>query len=87
MMPDEAIALSEAADIAARSPVALRRAAASGALEATKVGKTWVTTRRALAAYMAYVSQQGWMLDPARRPGPKARAGSAPRARGHPPRP
>jgi len=73
-VPEDWISLADAADIADRSPITLRWAAAHGRLDAVKIGNSWGTTREALAAYMAYVSARDWLRDPARRPGPRPRA-------------
>lgn len=66
-MNDELLGLDDAARIANVTPRALRRAAALGTLEATRVGaRSWVVTRGALSRYMAYTSQRLWRTTPAR---------------------
>ena len=68
------LGLTDAARIAHVTTGALRRAARMGTLEAVRVGaRTYAVTQTALAAYMAYTSQRGWLTDPARRPGRKTR--------------
>jgi excisionase family DNA binding protein len=49
---EELISLSEAAAIAKLHPDHLRKLAQRGRLEAWKVGRNWVTTRKAVAAYL-----------------------------------
>ena len=58
---DELITLREAAQISGLSPDHLRRLAGSGDLWAKKIGRDWVTTERAVKAYLAQE----------RKPGPK----------------
>lgn len=72
---DDPIGLTEAAEIAGRAEVSLRRAAALGTLEATKIGTSWMTTRAAISAYMALVASREWQSVPQRvaRPGGHAR--------------
>lgn len=47
------ISLAEAAAYARLDAEYLRQLAASGRLQATKVGRNWVTTERAVDAYLA----------------------------------
>lgn len=79
MIGEDFISLADAAEIIGRSPVALRRAAELGNLEAVRVAGRWLTTREAAATYLAYVTQRAWLLEPQRRPGPKR--GRGPRGR------
>lgn len=80
------IDLNEAAEIAGRAPVTMRRAAERGTLDARKVGggggsrQLWITTRDAVARYVAYVAS----LEPESVPQRSlaGRAGRARRARG-----
>ena len=58
------LSLVDAAEAVGRTPDALRKAAERGALEAVLIGRTWVTTREATAAYVARVAAQR----PVRRP-------------------
>lgn len=71
MSLDDVITLDEAADIAGRQPVSLRRAAGLGKLEARRIGAggstIWITTREALSAYMAYVASAAWSRQPQHR--------------------
>lgn len=68
---DDIISLDEAGEIAGRAPSSLRRAAALGKLEARRVGTPgrayWVTTRAAVAAYLAYVASVSWTQQPQRK--------------------
>jgi excisionase family DNA binding protein len=50
-MMDEIMTLAEAAAELGLSPDTLRRQAQRGVLEARLIGKTWVTTRRAVDDY------------------------------------
>ena len=58
---DELITLGEAAKISSLSHDHLRRLAGRGDLKAKKIGRDWVTTKRAVREYLAQD----------RRPGPK----------------
>jgi len=49
---EELISLSEAAVTAKLHPDHLRKLAQRGQLEAWKVGRNWVTTRKAVVAYL-----------------------------------
>lgn len=72
----EVLTLDEAAELAGRAPVTLRRAAVLGRLAARRIGAggqraVWITTREAVAEYLAYVARAGWAHQPQaqRRPG------------------
>lgn len=79
-MSADLLGLTDAARIAGVTPGALRRAARIGALEAVRVGaRTWAVTREALAAYLVWTSQKGWLADPFRQPGPRPREAEGPR--------
>ena len=57
---DELLSLDEASEIAGRAPVTLRAAIARGKLDGRKVGDAWVTTRAAVADWLAYLAAQPW---------------------------
>jgi len=86
MSLDDVISLEEAGDISGRAAVSMRRAAALGTLEARRVGGTWVTTREAVSAYMAYVASLQWQSIPQRmsKPGGHARKRGRRRSRAGP---
>ncbi len=48
---DEVLSLQQAGQRIGRSPHTLRRAAERGTLQATKIGKTWLTTAREVDRY------------------------------------
>ncbi len=58
---DDLISLREASELSGLSPDHLRRLAGRGDLWAKKIGRDWLTTKRALREYLARD----------RRPGPK----------------
>ena len=68
---DDILTLDEAAEIAGRQPVSMRRAAALGKLDARRIGEggsaIWITTRPAVAAYIAYVASVSWAQQPQNR--------------------
>ena len=68
---DDIITLDEAAEIAGRQPVSMRRAAGLGKLDARRIGDggsaIWITTRPAVAAYLAYVASVSWAQQPQHR--------------------
>lgn len=72
---DDLLTLDEAADIAGRAAVSLRRAAVNGRLRARRFGTeprtVWITTRQAVSEYLAYVAAAAWHAQPQvnRRPG------------------
>lgn len=84
---EDVITLDEAAEISGRAPVSLRAAAARGRLEAKRVGQgpgaVWITTRDAIAYYMADVASRHPESVPQhlRRPGGHARHGRRRRIR------
>jgi len=80
---DDIIGLEEAGEISGRAEVTMRRAAALGTLEAKRIGTTYVTTREAVARYMAYVAANAWQSVPQRmaKPGGHARRGRRRRTR------
>lgn len=49
---EELISLAEAAALSGLHPAHLRKLAERGALEARKIGRNWVTTRRAVETYL-----------------------------------
>lgn len=51
--PDALISLADAAAVTGLSAAHLRRLAERGDLRASKIGRNWVTTRRAVGAYLA----------------------------------
>lgn len=53
---DELLTLAEAAALVGRAPVSLRAAVERGRLPARRFGKTWITTRAAVARYVAEVA-------------------------------
>lgn len=57
MTLDDVISLEEGAEALGRSPAAFRKAAFRGTLEARHVGRQWITTREACAAYVARVAR------------------------------
>lgn len=71
---DDIIGLEEAAEIAGRQPVSMRRAAALGKLDARRIGTPgrayWITTRAAVSDYLAYVASVAWSRQPQRQPRP-----------------
>jgi hypothetical protein len=58
---DELVPLSDAADISGLSPDHLRRLVRNGDLWGMKIGRNWVTTKKAIEEYLAQD----------RKPGPK----------------
>lgn len=90
---DDVIGLDEAADIAGRAAVSLRRAASIGRLRAKKVGRVgadgsasrqlWITTRQAVSEYLAYVAAEEWQAVPQRLARPGGRPRRRKRTRGH----
>ena len=52
MDQEELISLSEAADIAKMTPEHLAHLARKGSLRARKLGRMWVTTRKAVLEYL-----------------------------------
>lgn len=72
---EDVIGLEEAAEIAGRQPVSMRRAAALGKLNARRIGSgghaVWVTTREDVSRYLAYIAGAAWAQQPqrVRRPG------------------
>ena len=69
---DDLIGITEAARVAGRAPVSMRQAAAKGRLHAKLIGTgdraTWVTTRDAVAEYLAYIAATAWANQPRRAP-------------------
>jgi hypothetical protein len=67
---DDLISLDQAAEIAGRAPVTMRRAADIGKLDAKLIGTgpraVWVTTHDAVSAYLAYVASAAWANRPQR---------------------
>jgi hypothetical protein len=84
---EDIIGLEEAAEIAGRQPVSMRRAAALGKLDARRIGTPgrayWITTREAVSEYLAYVASASWAQQPQRmtRPGGHQRKRRRRRAR------
>ena len=64
MTLDDLMALEDAARTFGRSYAAMLKAAQRGTLEARHVGRQWITTRHAAAAYVARVT----VSRPVRRP-------------------
>jgi excisionase family DNA binding protein len=56
---EELLSLAEAAALSGMHPAHLRKLAERGDLEARKIGRMWVTTRRAVEAYMGDVRKRG----------------------------
>jgi hypothetical protein len=84
MTLDDIISLDEAAEIAGRQPVSMRRAAAIGKLDARRIGQPgralWVTTREAVSEYLAYVASVAWAAQPRTRARRSKRRARRPRA-------
>jgi len=55
---EELISLSEAAAFAGMHPAHLRKLAERGDLKARKIGRNWVTTRRAVDEYLGDVEKR-----------------------------
>lgn len=64
---DDILDMAEAAEIAGRAPVSMRRAASIGTLEAKRIGNSYATTREAVSAYIARISAREWESVPQRR--------------------
>lgn len=54
---DELLTLAEAAALVGRAPVSLRSAVERGRLPARRFGSVWITTRAAVAQYVAEVAE------------------------------
>lgn len=59
MEAEELISLAEAAALAGMHPAHLRKLAERGQLDARKIGRMWVTTQRAIEAYLGDVNKRG----------------------------
>ena len=57
--PEESISLAEAARISGLTPVAMRKAAERGRLQAKKIGRNWTTTAGALTEYLNSRKHEG----------------------------
>jgi hypothetical protein len=62
--PDQQIGLTRAAALAGLDRTTLRMAAADGRLEAVKVARDWLTTRRQLHGYLAGRKSHGFAVKP-----------------------